>query len=124
MNGALDELPIEVRAGELVTRYAEWGEMAVRFARVPAGTDMGPVLEGLPGDRCPSPHWGVVLTGAVRVTGADGEETVTRAGEAYYWPAGHTARMDEETSFLEVGPVAAMRQFSEHARAKLGIPAG
>lgn len=124
MNGALDDLPLEIRAGELVTRYAEWGEMAVRFARVPAGTDMGPVLEGLPGDRCPSPHWGIVLTGAVRVTAADGEETVTRAGEAYHWPAGHTARMDEDTSFLEVGPVAAMRQFSEHARAKLGAPAG
>jgi hypothetical protein len=28
--------------------------------------------------------------------------------------------MDEETSFLEIGPVAAMRQFGEHAKAKLG----
>ena len=51
MNGALDELPIEVQQGGIVTRYAEWGDMAVRFARVPAGTDMGPVLEGLPGGR-------------------------------------------------------------------------
>lgn len=120
MNGALDDLPIELQAGDLVTRYAEWGDMALRFARVPAGTDMGPVLEGLPGNRCPSPHWGVVFSGTVRVTGSDGEVTVTRAGEAYYWPAGHTAVMDEETSFLEIGPVAAMRQFSEHAKAKLG----
>ncbi|MGY1708407.1 hypothetical protein ACI8AC_02740 [Geodermatophilus sp. SYSU D00758] len=120
MNSALDALPIEVQQGPLVTRYAEWGDMAVRFARVPGGTDMGPLLMGLPGDRCPSPHWGVVLEGSVRVTAADGSESVTRAGEAYYWPAGHTARMDEDTAFLEVGPVAAMRQFSEHARAKLG----
>jgi len=116
----LDDLPVELQAGDLVTRYTEWGDMAVRFARVPAGTDMCPVLEGLPGDRCQSPHWGIVLSGSVRVTDADGAETVTRAGEAYYWPAGHTAAMDEETSFLEIGPVAAMRQFSEHARAKLG----
>lgn len=45
---------------------------------------------------------------------------VTRAGEAYYWPAGHTARMDEATAFLEIGPVKEMRQFSfsEHAKAK------
>ena len=118
MNGALDDLPIELQAGDLITRYTEWGDMALRFARVPAGTDMGPVLVGLPGDRCPSPHWGIVLTGAVWITAEDGEETVTRAGEAYYWPAGHTARMDEETAFLEIGPVAAMRQFSEHAKAK------
>jgi hypothetical protein len=120
MNGALDELPLEVQQGDIVTRYTEWGDMGVRFARVPAGTDMGPVLEGLPGDRCPSPHWGIVLEGAVRLTGADGTEEVTRAGEAYYWPAGHTARMDEATAFLEIGPADAMRQFSEHAKAKLG----
>ena len=119
MNGSLDELPLELQQGGIVTRYAEWGDMAVRFARVPGGTDMSPVLEGLPGDRCPSPHWGLVLEGAVRLTGADGDEETTTAGQAYYWPAGHTARMDEDTVFLEFGPVAAMRQFSEHAKAKL-----
>lgn len=119
MNSALDDLPVEIEQGPLVTRYAEWGDLAVRFARVPAGTDMGPLLEGLPGDRCPSPHWGIVLSGAVRLTAADGTEEVTPAGHAYHWAAGHTARMDEDTAFLEIGPVAAMRQFSEHARAKL-----
>ena len=120
MHRSLEELPVELQQGDLVTRYAEWGDMAVRYARVPAGTDMGPLLEGLPGDRCPSPHWGLVLEGTIRVTQADGSEDVTRAGEAYYWPAGHTAVTDEATTFLEVGPVAAMRQFGEHAKAKLG----
>ena len=119
MNGALDELPLEVQQGELTTRYAEWGDMAVRFARVPAGTDMGPVLNGLPGDRCPSPHWGMVLKGAVHLTAADGTEETTRAGEAYYWPPGHTAHMDEDTAFIEIGPVKEMRQFSQHVKAML-----
>jgi hypothetical protein len=63
-----------LQQGDLVTRYAEWGDMAVRFARVPAGTDMSPVLAGLPGDRCPSPHWGIVLEGAVHVVAADDTE--------------------------------------------------
>jgi hypothetical protein len=120
MNGSLDDLPIELDQGELVTRYVEWGDMALRFARVPAGTDMGPVLEGLPGDRCPSPHWGLVLEGAITLAHADGTQEVTRAGEAYYWPAGHTAWTAEATAFLEIGPVAEMRQFGEHAMAKLG----
>src|ERR1700712_3343391 len=118
MNGAFDDLPIEVQQGALVTRYAEWGEMGVRYARVPAGTDMSPVLQGLPNDRCPSPHWGVVLQGAVHIENADGTKETTRAGEAYFWPAGHTAHMDKDTAFLEIGPVGAMRQFSEHAKAK------
>ena len=120
MNDAFDDLPLEVQQGELVTRYVEWGDMAIRYARVPAGTDMSPLLEGLPGDRCPSPHWGVVLKGAVRVTHSDGSVEDAPAGAAYYWLAGHTARMDEDTVFVEVGPVAAMRQFSEHAKHKLG----
>lgn len=120
MNDALDDLPVELDAGELITRYVEWGEMALRFARLPGGTDMGPVLQGLPGDRCPSPHWGVVLEGAITIAHADGSQETTRAGEAYHWPAGHTAWTEEPTVFLEVGPVTEMRQFGEHAKAKFG----
>jgi hypothetical protein len=114
MNQELDHLPIEVKDGELVTRYIEWGEMAVRYVRVPAGTDFGPVLQGLPGDRCPSDHWGLVLEGSLQLTHADGSSERTRAGAAYHWPAGHTASTDEDTAFLEVGPVAPMRQFHDH----------
>lgn len=118
MKQALDDLPIELEQGELVTRYTEWGDMGVRYARVPAGTDMSPVLEGLPGDRCPSPHWGIVLEGAITLLHHDGIEEITEAGEAYFWPAGHTAVALVATAFLEVGPAAEMRQFSEHAKAK------
>lgn len=120
MKSTLNELPTELDLGELVTRYIEWGEMALRYVRLPAGTDMGPVLQGLPDDRCPSPHWGVVLEGAITLVHADGTQETTRAGDAYYWPEGHTAWTEEPTAFLEVGPVPAMRQFSEHARAKFG----
>jgi hypothetical protein len=34
----------------------------------------------------------------------------------YFWPAGQTATTDEPTVILEVGPVAAMRQFHDHVR--------
>lgn len=115
-----ENLPIELKAGELITRYVEWGDMAVRHASVPAGTDMGPVLEGLPGDRCPSDHWGIVLEGSLRLTHADGTDEITRAGELYYWPAGHTAVSDDGAVFIEVGPVEAMRAFGDHAKTKLG----
>ena len=37
------------------------------------------------------------------------------AGEVYYWPAGHTATSADGAVFLEVGPVAPMRQFHDHA---------
>ncbi|MEU4320627.1 cupin domain-containing protein [Nocardia fluminea] len=111
----IEDLPIEVAQGEMQTRYIELGDMAVRHARVPAGTDFGPVLQGLPGDRCPSPHWGIVLEGSLRLEHADGTVETANAGEVYYWPAGHTATSAGGAVFLEVGPVAPMRQFHDHA---------
>lgn len=119
MRAQLNDLPIELEQGNLVTRYVEWDDMAVRYARVPAGTDMGPVLEGLPNDRCPSPHWGIVLEGAITLVHADGVKETTSAGEAYFWPAGHTAFAEEDVVFLEIGPVTEMRAFGQHAKAKL-----
>lgn len=120
MNGPLEELPIELEQGELVTRYVEWGEMAIRLARLPAGTDMGPVLQGLPHDRCPSPHWGLILEGEITVEHADGTTETSKAGDAYHWPEGHTAVTEGGVTFLEIGPRHAMRQFGDHAKAKIG----
>ncbi len=117
MKQRIEDLPIEIRSGDLETRYVEWGDMALRWASVPPGTDMGPVLQGLPDDRCPSNHWGLVLDGSLVLEHADGTTEETVAGEAYYWPAGHTATSRTGAVFLEVGPVETMRQFSQHARA-------
>lgn len=124
MATSIEDLPIEVSAGDLETRYAEFGEMAIRHARVPAGTDFGPVLAGLPGDRCPSPHWGIVLEGSIRLEHADGGVETAQAGEVYHWPAGHTATSAEGAVFLEVGPVTPMREFHDHARKVFGGDAG
>lgn len=120
MNVDVESLPIELEQGELVTRYVEWGDMAVRYVRLPAGADMGPVLEGLPDDRCPSHHWGIVLEGSITIEHGDGTSERATAGTAYHWPAGHTGWTDEPVVFLEVGPVEAMRAFGDHARTKLG----
>ncbi len=116
----INQLPVEIAQGDLETRYVELGDMAIRHARVPAGTDMAPVLQGLPGDRCPSPHWGIVLEGSLELVHADGARETARAGEVYHWPAGHTARTDVGAVFLEVGPVGPMREFGDHAKKVLG----
>jgi hypothetical protein len=114
------DLPIEVAQGDLVTRYVELGDMAIRHATLPAGTDMTPVLRGLPGDRCPSPRWGIVLDGSITITHADGTSETAEAGQVYHWPAGHTGVTEGGVTFLEVGPVEPMRRFSEHARTLFG----
>jgi hypothetical protein len=116
----ITEMPVELSAGDLETRYLEYGDMAIRHARVPAGTDMTPVLQGLPGDRCPSPHWGIVLDGSIRMTHATGEEETVNAGDVYYWPEGHTGITESGVTFLEIGPIEPMRAFAVNARRVLG----
>jgi hypothetical protein len=110
------DMPVEVAQGDLETRYLELGDMAIRHAQVPAGTDFGPVLQGLPDDRCPSPHWGIVLEGSIRLEHADGTIETASAGEVYHWPAGHTATSVDGAVFLEIGPTSPMREFHDHAQ--------
>lgn len=42
------------------------------------------------------------------------------AGELYHWPAGHTGATKDGVVFVEIGPVAEMRAFSQHAKAVFG----
>ena len=116
MRSSVQDLPVEVSQGDLETRYVELGDLALRHARLPAGTDMGPVLQGLPGGRCPSPHWGIVLEGSITIEHADGSTETVSAGEVYHWPEGHTGTSAGGCVFLEIGPVGPMRAFSEHAK--------
>src|SRR5262249_14534243 len=64
-------------------RFDELGSYTVGFERFSAGGDIAPMFRGLPDDRCQTPHWGVVLTGRLTFTYADGQDVV-EAGEAYY----------------------------------------
>jgi hypothetical protein len=114
MRATKDELPILVEAGPASVRGADWGDMRVALISVPAGTDFGPLLQGLPGDRCQCPHWGYVIAGRLRIRYADREEILS-AGDIYYMPAGHTGVAEADTEFLEVAPPEQHQQFVENA---------
>ena len=83
------------------------------------GADFRPLLRGLPGDLCHCPHWGYVLAGSIHLRYADGTEEVSRAGDAYYWPAGHTGWTEEGVTFLEFSPATELRPVLEHLTAQL-----
>ncbi|MBD3219448.1 MAG: cupin domain-containing protein [candidate division Zixibacteria bacterium] len=92
----------------------EWDDSAVAFVKLKAGADATPLLEGLPGDRCQCPHWGYMLEGAINVTYDNGEKETCRAGEVFYWPAGHTVSVEEDTSFVEFSPTKELRTVYDH----------
>jgi hypothetical protein len=119
MRATPQELAVELEVGDLHTRGEDWGEQTVRHLDLPPGTDFTPLLAGLPGDVCDCPHWGVIVTGSIHVRYADGRDEVSRAGDLYYWPGGHTAWSDEGVTFVEFSPAAQLKPVLEHVGAQL-----
>lgn len=123
MHQTIEQLPVVVSAGDATIRSKQFGDMAMNVVRVPKGTDFGPLLAGLPGDLCPCPHWGYLIAGRIHIRFADGREETVNAGEVFYWPAGHTGWVDEDTTFLEVSPVAETRTLVSHLQRKVAAGA-
>lgn len=119
MHAGLRDIPLEMKVDEIETRGVLWGDQLVRYIDLPAGTDFTPLFKGLPGDMCQCPHWGMVLEGSIHVRYADGTEEVTSAGEAYYWPGGHTGWTDTGVKFLEFNPPAEIEPVLQHLAAQM-----
>ena len=95
-----------------------WGEMAIGYQELPAGTDFTPLFKGLPDDACQCPHWGYVIKGAVHLKYTDGSQEVVAAGDVFYWPAGHQGgSRKEDTIFLDFSPEQEFKEVSEHITA-------
>jgi hypothetical protein len=80
------------------------GVIACEYAEIKGGTDLASVLRGLPDDARPSPHWGYILKGTVRIRYADGREETLRPGELFYLPPGHLPVFEEDCAFVEFSP--------------------
>ena len=119
MRYSFEEIPLEMELGEIKIQAFEGGDVYARYIDLPAGTDFTPLFVGLPQDLCQSAHWGHVLTGSINVRYADGREETNRAGDVYYWPAGHTGWTDEGVTFLEFSPTADIMPVLDHLSTQL-----
>ena len=114
-----EEMPIALELPVATFRVSEWDKMAVAYVEMKAGADAAPLLEGLRDDHCQVPHWGYILKGAIHVRYTNGDEEVCKAGETFYWPAGHTVRVDEDTSFVEFSPKKELMELYDYIGKKL-----
>jgi hypothetical protein len=119
MKQSRNDMPVRLQAGDLCIQGQDWGDINVARIRFPAGADATPLLQGLPDDMCQCAHWGTVLKGSIHVTYSDGQEETVHAGEVYYWPPGHTVRVDEDYEAVEFSPSGPMGELLEHLSAKL-----
>jgi hypothetical protein len=95
--------PVAIDADEIEGRYAPLGDYTVSFETFKQDTDPAVYFAGLPGDRCPCPHWGVVTAGQITFRWADHDETYV-AGDAYYAPPRRLPLVTAGTSVVEFSP--------------------
>lgn len=97
--------PVAVDLDLLEGRYADLGDVTVGFETFPHDVDPAPYFNGLLDDRCPCPHWGIVVAGMITFRWPDRLETYA-AGDAYYAPPGHLPLISAGTSVVEFSPSA------------------
>src|SRR4051812_19296155 len=122
MRARRDQLPILFGTNRAGIRGIDWGELRAAIVSIPAGTDITSLLKGLPDNRCPCSHWGYVLSGEMRVTAGDCEETL-RAGDLFYLPPGHTVAVQHDVEYVEFSPPGAYDAFLEAAQRNIAAVA-
>src|SRR6266487_1157956 len=89
--------------GPAEDRHEDLDGYTVNFVTIRQGTDLAPMLKGLPDDRCQCPHWGYVFKGTLTLSYA-GRDEVFEAGDAFYVPPGHTPMAETGTEFVQFSP--------------------
>ncbi|WP_433787044.1 hypothetical protein ACQPX6_09425 [Actinomycetospora sp. CA-101289] len=97
-----------------------YGTIAGEYFSLGAGTDIAPLLAGLPGDSCHAPHWGYMLEGQVTVTYVDGTEESPEEGELFYWPPGHSVRVGRDAEVILFSPAKEHNDVIDHMKTQMG----
>ena len=129
MHVAKDQIPVKISAPGAVARQlpdfgvAE-GTIGAEYFTLAAGTDLAPLLAGLDGDSCHSPHWGYVITGDVIVTYRDATTEACTTGDLFHWPSGHSVRIERDAELILFSPQVEHTAVMDHILAKLAAVEG
>ncbi len=118
------DIPTKIDApGALARQLPDFGDasgtMAAEYFVMGGGADLAPLLEGLPHDACDSAHWGYMLSGTVEVTYTDGTADTCTTGDLFYWPPGHSVRMETDAELILFSPQAQHVPVLDHILAKM-----
>lgn len=121
MRETADALPAAIDVEGVSVKGAAFGDMIAGKLKLAKGSDLAPVLAGLPNDHCQCPHWGYVIEGEIEVSYEDGSTETVKAGDIYHWPPGHVLRFAEDTSYVEFSPADQMAEVLAHVKSKMGL---
>ncbi len=103
-------------AGPAFDASGDLDDYTVEFVSIKQGHSLVELLKGLPGDRCPCPHWGYLFTGKITVNYADHDE-VYEGGDAYYMSPGHVPAAETGSEFLQFSPRDQVAEIHAHIQA-------
>ena len=113
--------------GPVEDRHEDIGGTTIQFVTFRQDVDAGPLLKGLPGDRCPCEHWGYVFSGRLTFSFEDRDE-VYEAGDAFHLEGGHVPSAEPGTEYLQFSPAEDLHRVSEtmtrNFQALMGAAAG
>lgn len=115
-----EDIPITMQSPDAIMRaLPNYGDMTVCFNELPKGTDFTPLLQGLENNSCHCPHWGYVTEGKILIKYDNGQEETVSAGEVFYWPAGHTAIVQEDVKLIDFSPTKEFHEVINHVGKKM-----
>ena len=95
--------------------------MGAEYFSLAAGTDIAPLLVGLEDDLCQSPHWGYVIDGDVVSRYTDGASDRCRTGDVFFWPAGHSVRVEQDAEIILFSPQVEHGAVIDHLKVGMGL---
>jgi hypothetical protein len=123
-----NEIPVRLQAPGAIARVrqdfgdaSKYGALSAEYFSLAAGTDIAPLLQGLHDDLCQAPHWGYVAEGALTVTYRDGSHEALKGGDMFYWPPGHTVRVEKDAELIMFSPQHEHQHVLDHMKAKMGL---
>jgi len=119
-----NDLPVKIDAPGAHARHRpDFGTAAGTFAgeyfTLGAGADLAPLLAGLEHDDCHSAHWGYMVAGSVTVSYRDGAEECCSDGDLFYWPPGHSVRVESDAELVMFSPQGDHGPVLDHIAGKM-----
>lgn len=125
MHLSKDDIPVRIDVpGATARQLPNFGDasgtIGAEYFSLAAGTDLAPLLQGLDGDACHSPHWGYLIAGDVVVSYRDGSTERCVGGEVFHWPAGHSVRVERDAEVILFSPQVEHGAVMDHILTKIG----
>jgi len=121
MHLAKNDVPVKIDVPGATARQitdfgdaAGYGPIAGEYFSLGTGTDIAPLLKGLEGDACHAPHWGYVISGDVVITYTDGTHEKCAGGDLFYWPPGHSVRVERDAEVILFSPQKEHTEVMDH----------